>query len=192
LTGRVQPKTIKSYLSAVHSMHTDMDLPFTACESLLVQRLIRGIKRYHGERNCKPKQPITFPVLLDVLRHLIPGSDEHAAWVAITVAAAPGTPSCPVAALKALFERSPRTGESPLFENPDGTVLHRGRFIAALRLALLAAGYNASLYAGHSFRRGAASSAAAAGFNDYKIQLLGRWRSDTYKLYIEADASQVI
>ena len=40
-------------------------------------------------------------------------------------------------------------------------------------------------YTGHSFRRGAASSAAAAGYSDYEIQLLGRWRSDAYRLYID-------
>ncbi|KAJ6536092.1 hypothetical protein B0H19DRAFT_914985, partial [Mycena capillaripes] len=51
--------------------------------------------------------------------------------------------------------------------------------------ALEAAGLNPSLFAGHSFHRGAANEAAAAGYSDYEIQLLGRWRSDSYKLYIE-------
>lgn len=252
LAGRVQPRTIKQYITHVQSMHTDMDLPFTACESPLVQRLIRGIKRYHGEKDRKPKQPVTLPVLLDVLQHLVPGTNEYAACclayagllrcgeftakskgttfdagvhlsrrsvqfipsfentthikltlpasktdpfrkgVTITIAGAPGLRSDPVAALKQLFERSPRAGESPLFEDPDGTVMHRGRFIAALRTALIAARYNASNFSSHSFRGGGASSAAAAGFSDYEIQLLGRWRSDAYKLYIEPDPSRVL
>ncbi|KZP17753.1 hypothetical protein FIBSPDRAFT_972611 [Athelia psychrophila] len=79
LAGQVQPKTIKQYITHVRSMHTDMDLPFTACESPLVQRLIRGIKRYHGEKNRKPKQPITLPVLHDILQRLTAGTTEYAA-----------------------------------------------------------------------------------------------------------------
>lgn len=63
------------------------------------------------------------------------------------VATAPGKPFCLVTALK-LFEQSPRTGETPLFKDPDGTVMHHGQFIATLRIALLATGFNASLYAG--------------------------------------------
>ena len=54
------------------------------------------------------------------------------------------------------------------------------------------AGFNASLFSGHSFRRGAASAAADAGLTEYEIQLLGRWRSDAYKLYIESSRSRIL
>src|SRR5882724_1911365 len=46
---RIQPKTIKSYIAHLRSAHVDADLPFSACESLLLQRVIWGIKRYMGE-----------------------------------------------------------------------------------------------------------------------------------------------
>ncbi|KAI0820425.1 hypothetical protein BC628DRAFT_1276145, partial [Trametes gibbosa] len=56
---------------------------------------------------------------------------------------------------------------------------------AAPDTRLTALGLDSSKYSGHSFRRGAATSAAAVGYADHEIQLLGRWRSDAYKLYID-------
>ena len=39
-------------------------------------------------------------------------------------------------------------------------------------------------YAGHSFRIGAATTAAAAGVEDSIIKTLGRWESAAYLLYL--------
>jgi len=47
-------------------------------------------------------------------------------------------------------------------------------------------GFEATKFFSHSFRQGAASSAAAKGFNDYEIQELGRWHSNSYKLYVDS------
>jgi hypothetical protein len=85
-----------------------------------------------------------------------------------------------------------REPTSHLFEDPDGTPLSYKHFITSIRNALELAGLNPKIYAGHSFRRGAASAAAAAGYSDYEIQLLGRWRSDAYKLYIESDPKRIL
>ena len=46
---RLQPKTIKLYVTHLQSTHVDTGLPFQGCESLLLQHIIRGIKRYMGE-----------------------------------------------------------------------------------------------------------------------------------------------
>lgn len=59
----LQPKTIQAYLSSLHSLHVDSDLPFTACESPLMQRLLRRIKCCHGKCERNPKLPITLPIL---------------------------------------------------------------------------------------------------------------------------------
>jgi hypothetical protein len=64
--------------------------------------------------------------------------------------------------------------------------------VKSIRTALLSAGINPANFAGHSFRRGAASQAAAAGCADHEIQLLGRWRSDAYKLYIDMDIRRLL
>lgn len=63
LGPRVQPKTTKAYLTHLRSLHVDPDLPFHSTEAPVVQRLIRGIKRYHRERDRKPKLPVTLDVL---------------------------------------------------------------------------------------------------------------------------------
>lgn len=47
-------------------------------------------------------------------------------------------------------------------------------------------------YFGHSFRRGAAISARRAGLSEEEIQLLGRWKFDSYRLYIEAQPSYIL
>ena len=46
-------------------------------------------------------------------------------------------------------------------------------------------------YSGHSFRRDAATWAKQAGIPDSDIQLLGRWKSDAYKRYIEVHPEHI-
>ena len=58
-----------------------------------------------------------------------------------------------------------------------------------LREALSRAGFDPSLYSGHSFRFGAATTAAAAGIEDALIKTLGRWRSSAYSVYIKMPSS---
>lgn len=65
-------------------------------------------------------------------------------------------------------------------------------FITSICNALELAGLNPKIYASHSFRCGAASAATATGYSNYEIQLIGRWHSNTYKLYIKSDPKQVL
>jgi len=46
---RLQPKMIKSYVTHLQSTQIDAGLSYSACESPLLQHIIRGIKRYMGE-----------------------------------------------------------------------------------------------------------------------------------------------
>ena len=71
-----------------------------------------------------------------------------------------------------------------LFVMEDGQYLTRELFGAQLNTILQEAGLNAKDYNTHSFRIGAATSARKAGISDASIQMLGRWKSDAYKVYI--------
>ncbi len=55
----------------------------------------------------------------------------------------------------------------------------------AVRQALQQAGVDHSKYNGHSFRIGAATTAAAKGIEDSLIQTLGRWESLAYLQYVQ-------
>lgn len=97
---------------------------------------------------------------------------------------------CPVAALLAYVAiRGKASG--PLFRMADGTFLTRDRFVQEVRKALSAAGVDQTKYAGHSFRIGAASTAAAAGIADSTIKTLGRWESSAYQLYVRLSREEL-
>jgi hypothetical protein len=254
----VQPTTIKQYLCHVRSLHIDNDLPFDACEGPQVQRLIRGIKRYFGERDRNPVLPITIDILRRIvatihpatsveeatfdaavktvfsaflrcgeftekspgtaggpdssmklargdvtflpdavapthIRLTVPASktDPFRKGVSLLIAAAPHAATCAVRALQYLYSVDSKPPNAPLFSGSDGRRLSYQAFLTRLHLSLSAAGVFGR-YTGRSFRRGAASSAAAAGYSDYEIQLLGRWRSDAYRLYIDVPHDRLL
>ena len=87
---------------------------------------------------------------------------------------------CPFQTMMALRQtRNDMVAQShdPLFTTLTGAPLTRSFLIEKLKMLLLSLGYNPSLYNGHSFRVGAATTAAAAHIPDYMIQTLGRWNS---------------
>ena len=91
---------------------------------------------------------------------------------------------CPVSAIltyMALRGSAP----GPLFKFVDGSPLTRTRFVSKVKDALMAAGIDSSFYSGHSFRSGAATTAAERGIGDAAIKTLGRWRSSAYQVYVK-------
>ena len=81
------------------------------------------------------------------------------------------TDLCPVAAMLGYIDVR-GLGPGPLFRFADGAGLTRSHFVAQIRDVLRNTGVDESRYNGHSFRIGAATTAAARGIEDSVIK---RW-----------------
>ena len=104
-------------------------------------------------------------------------------------------PLCPVCSLvryaKMCSNSTQRHAQSPFFMLPNGAALTRSDFITRMRHALHVLGFPSHMYAGHSFRIGAATSAARAQLPDHIIRTLGRWSSDCYIRYIRSSKQTI-
>jgi hypothetical protein len=104
-------------------------------------------------------------------------TDRFRKGVMITLSASNDAP-CAVRAMRHLFELCPSwTPLAPLFARPPGDgpgseAFTREYLVQHLRELLRQLGVRGA-YSGHSFRRGSATSAKAAGLTDNEIQLLG-------------------
>lgn len=117
-------------------------------------------------------------------------TDPFRKGVTIVVGRAVG-PLCPlVAVLTYMAIRRP--GQGPLFRFSDGRPLTRERFVAKVREVLQQIGIDQTKYAGHSFRIGAATTAAKKGIQDSLIKTLGRWESVAYQLYVRTPREQLV
>lgn len=97
---------------------------------------------------------------------------------------------CPVAALLAwMIRRGNHPG--PLFTFASGRPLTRPAFVTKFREALQDAGVDPQGFSGHSFRAGAATTAALKGVSDSHIKQLGRWKSAAYLRYIRPPRQQL-
>ena len=90
---------------------------------------------------------------------------------------------CPLnACLQYMATRGTEPGPFFLFKNRQP--LTKSTFTSRIRQALQALGLPQDNFAGHSFRIGAATSAAQAGIEDSTIMKMGRWNSSAFLAYI--------
>ena len=94
-----------------------------------------------------------------------------------------GSQLCPVSAILRYIEiRGDREG--PFFLDTSSNPVTKQRFVTRIREVLTAIGLPQHQFAGHSFRIGAATTAATAGIEDSTIQTLGRRHSAAFLQYI--------
>ena len=91
---------------------------------------------------------------------------------------------CPVKAIKSYLAVRPNA-QGPLLVHASGKPLTKQTLINETRKLLIKSGFKASNYAGHSYRIGAATTAAKAKLPSWLIKTLGRWSSDCYERYIK-------
>ena len=90
---------------------------------------------------------------------------------------------CPVKAVSEFVRlRGPDSGY--FFQHRDGTPLTKYQFWKLTDMALERIGIRNMRFGTHSFRIGAASTAATLGYDADKIKQLGRWSSECYRKYI--------
>ena len=101
-----------------------------------------------------------------------------------------GCSLCPVAAITAyMASRGDHPGQFFQFKNGQG--LTKPKFVSHVREAIMKAGLPWDQFAGHSFRIGAATTAARAGVEDSTIKILGRWNSAAFLAYIRTPRAQL-
>lgn len=97
---------------------------------------------------------------------------------------------CPVAALLSYLVLRGK-GDGPLLRFQNGQPLTRTKLVSENRAALREAGLTPGNFCGHSFRIGAATTAAACGVPVDVIKMFGRWKSEAYQLYIRLPRAQL-
>lgn len=92
---------------------------------------------------------------------------------------------CPVAAYQKMISSVPRSNDSPLFVLKYGKVITYSMYLNKLRSVIQQIGLAPELFSTHSFRRGFATLAFRLDLPADIIQLMGDWRSDAYKKYLQ-------
>ena len=109
--------------------------------------------------------------------------------LSVLLVAAPGHALCPVQAINNLLSSSQDIPPaSPMFWRKGKyglTPITYSWFSDRLKQLLRGCGVDPSLYGTHSLRRGGATWAFRCGLSAEAIQMLGHWKSDAYKVYLE-------
>ena len=102
-----------------------------------------------------------------------------------------GTSLCPIRAASEYIHIRPEQGTA-FFRRFNTEPLSRYEFNRVLRRCVSFVGLPLQCYTSHSFRIGAATSAAMGGYSDSQIQVMGRWTSHSYRRYIRLDDISVL
>lgn len=124
------------------------------------------------------------PVMLVRLRYS--KTDQQGNSVTLRFCPHTNAQICPVRSVTHYLTLRPPLGHC-LFVHADGTPLTAYQFRHMLKKCLEILGVPTSGFSGHSFRIGAATSAALQGMSIPDIQSAGRWRSAAVNSYIRPD-----
>ena len=100
-----------------------------------------------------------------------------------------GCSVCAVRAMRRYLAHQLPGNSTPFYFFSTGQFLTRDKVTSILCLQLQRLGFATESYVSHSFRIGAATTAAEAGLPPWLIQTFGRWSSNCYTQYIRTPAS---
>lgn len=100
------------------------------------------------------------------------------------------TKCCPHLAMQRYLGQVTQSARKPLFRFQSGTALTARALRLVLHHLIRKCGYSTKLYNTHSLRIGAATAAARSGLPPEAIKILGRWRSEAYKVYTRHPLTQ--
>ncbi|XP_069583805.1 integrase/recombinase xerD homolog [Ranitomeya imitator] len=108
-------------------------------------------------------------------------TDQEGRGKRVVLGTVVGSLMCPISCWEAFSCFQP-SKDGPLLCHENGSFLSKFQFVAVLRRALGEMGLDASRFASHSFRIGAATEAALGGLAPEVVQR--RWESGRYKSYV--------
>ena len=79
-----------------------------------------------------------------------------------------------------------------MFRFEDDQPLTRQRLVSKMREVMRRIGIDDQKYSGHSFRIGAATTAACSGIQDSLIKTMGCWETVAYQLYVCTPWEQLV
>ncbi|XP_078542343.1 integrase/recombinase xerD homolog [Lissotriton helveticus] len=103
-------------------------------------------------------------------------------WVQLR--AVQGAGYCPVMLMGRFLQIRPRCDDDRLLVHADGTPLTRFQFTRICKRALELLGEDVAHFTSHSFRIGAATTAAELGLSSSAIKKMGRWSSSCFERYV--------
>ena len=110
-------------------------------------------------------------------------TDQRGKSSTLHFSSGPDATLCPVIAMQRFLDMRPKV-QGPLFIHYGGDPLSRYQFGRVLTRGISTVGLSPANFSSHSFRIGAATSAAMSGIPIDTIKKLGRWQSYAVNLYI--------
>ncbi|CAC5420125.1 unnamed protein product [Mytilus coruscus] len=194
IVSAVAPNTSKVYQQALRSFKDFMALfQFEDLWPIPLHHITNYIAYKVGELIAYQKHASTQSHALDYkdikinlssieIRLRSSKTDQCCTGTTIVIDDRPGD-VCAVFALRNYLKIRPNVA-GQLFCHFDGTPITRYQFSGVLKKSLNVLGLSQGKYTSHSFRIGAATSAAMNGLSDSEIQTMGRWKSDSFRSYI--------
>ena len=189
-------RSIKLELSRDFSLHPHDKLLYWAAFTLAFYGFLRASEytspthRHYDQSRHLLCQDITLNHN-SMKVHIKASKTDQYRQSAVVLISRTGTSTCPLNPMDKFLKQSNCRKSSPLFTFRNGKYLTRQDVSSMTKSLLYLVGANPALYSSHSYRIGAATTAAAAGISESFIQTLRRWQSTSYKTYIRSSPEMI-